>query len=91
MWRKICGLQQILYKKGEREMFTEDALAKCPYYREDGGQAVRCEGPCARSSIQLSFGNRYQLRDYKEQHCHEDWKTCPVADMLNRKYDYIPA
>lgn len=72
-------------------MYTEDALAQCPYYREDGGQTVRCEGLCARSSLRLSFGNRYELRTHKEKYCHQDWKGCPIAGMLNRKYDYIPA
>lgn len=69
---------------------TEDALAACPYYKEDGGQVVRCEGPYHRSGLHLSFANRYQLSGHKRKYCQRDWAACPIAGLLNRKYDYTP-
>ena len=70
--------------------FKEDYLVQCPYYREDEGQAVHCEGVEAHSRLRLGFSERQRKREYMERFCREDWKGCLLTQMLNRKYGYEP-
>lgn len=68
----------------------EDFLVQCPYYREDGAQVVRCEGVSRGNNLQLSFNGKRVKKAYKDRHCRDAWITCPIAKMLNEKYDYKP-
>ena len=73
--------------KRDRKM---DVAVQCPYYRSDGKQAVYCEGVEDNCSLRLGFGSGQRKQAYKLEFCCEGWKTCGVAGMLNRKYDYEP-
>lgn len=68
----------------------EDYLVQCPYYKEDEGQAVHCEGVEDGSRLRLGFAARKRKQAYMEQYCRQDWKDCRVTQMLNGKYDYTP-
>ena len=70
--------------------FQEDCLVQCPYYRDERGAIMRCEGVCENNSLHMSFGNRKEMRDYKKQLCRDQWTDCLVAQMLCRKYAYVP-
>ena len=65
-----------------------DASVQCPYYKSDGRQAVYCEGVEEDSGLRLGFGAHLRKQQYKDSVCCDRWKTCAVAQMLNRKYDY---
>ena len=70
--------------------FKEDCLAQCPYYREDLGPNLRCEGIGKNVGLPLNFGNLYDLRRYKDALCRGQWTDCPLAQMHCRRYNYIP-
>lgn len=70
--------------------YKEDYLVQCPYYREEAPQTLHCEGVTEGSCLQLGFSSRPRMHAYKARYCRACWKTCPVAGMLNRKYDYQP-
>ena len=63
--------------------------AVCPYYKAHQRQEIFCEGIQESTRIHLGFSDPATLDTYKHDKCEsEDWKSCPIADMLNRKYDY---
>ena len=68
----------------------QDALVQCPYYREEDAQSVYCEGVQSGSRLRLGFLGRKQKKTYGDRFCRDSWKTCRIADMLNRMYDYEP-
>jgi hypothetical protein len=70
--------------------FHEDYLVECPYYKDESQQTLHCEGVEEGCGLQLGFRGKKRLQTYKEQFCRCSWKTCMVAQMLNRKYDYQP-
>ena len=65
-----------------------DAFAGCPYYKYHEKQKIHCEGPEKGTAIHLAFSTIPQLNDYKIRHCRGCWKTCRIAEMLNRKWNY---
>lgn len=67
-----------------------DEYVKCPYYRYDEGQAVHCEGVEAGCGLRLGFAKWEQKHRYKAAFCRRGWPECRVAEMLNRKYEYVP-
>ena len=69
---------------------VEDALIQCPYYKDEAGTAIRCEGVEDGTGLHLGFSSRYKRRDYKARFCRNCWKKCMIAKMLNLKYDYEP-
>ena len=60
----------------------------CPYYKDEDGQKLRCEGVGPGTVIHLAFTTKQALRDYRGQYCEGCWKNCMIAGALNRKYDY---
>lgn len=65
-----------------------DAIVKCPYYKFEDRQVIYCEGPQDGTATHLAFSTAPKLREYKGQYCKGCWKKCPLAEMLNRKWDY---
>lgn len=63
---------------------------KCPYYRKDDRQRIVCEGLGAGNSIQMVFDNQSYMKSYEKAYCKRCWKDCCIAQMLNKKWDYIP-
>ena len=61
---------------------------QCPYYRDQDGQKLRCEGVGPGTVIHLAFASKQEMRDYRVEFCEGCWKKCMIADALNRKYDY---
>lgn len=71
-------------------MEQQKTLAQCPYYRRDGRQSVHCEGVREGCGLRLAFREHAEKNTFMDTHCRKDWPACPVADMLNRMYDYTP-
>ena len=69
-------------------MHTEDEHVRCPYYKEDGHQKIRCEGVEGGTALNLTFATAPQHRDYKRRFCRRCWGDCTIAKMLNEKYEY---
>lgn len=61
---------------------------KCPYYRREERQKICCEGVGKGSYIHLVFDSAQRTKDYEKCFCKGDYNQCPLAKMLNRRYDY---
>lgn len=61
--------------------------AKCPFYQGDTPSVIYCEGLLPCSTVHLAFGDRGDMRQYREIRCCRDWRHCPVAEMLAKKYE----
>ena len=59
--------------------------AKCPFYKGEQGIYIFCEGIAPDVSLRLAFGNG--AKAYREACCCKDWRSCIVAQMLERKYE----
>ena len=64
---------------------------KCPYYKREerkGQTKIVCEGILEGTSLHQTFGNLADLKKHKNAFCMGRYNRCPVAEALNRKYDY---
>lgn len=64
---------------------------KCPYYRREERKQQKkivCEGVLDGSSIHQMFSSVSDLKRTKDCFCKGDYNKCPIAEALNRKYDY---
>ena len=69
-----------------KHFYTKDVA--CPYYKHDDPQMVYCEGVEDDTALHLAFSTRQEKKNYVSAKCCERWKSCMIAQMLNRKYDY---
>lgn len=66
----------------------ESKSAMCPFYHSEEKQKIHCEGILPYTTIHMAFMSQADLRKHKQKYCHcMDYDKCPIADMLNRKYD----
>lgn len=68
----------------------EDPIVTCPFYSWERGKQMCCEGVTGRtseSSIQITFQSRSMLRRYERFRCKKDWKNCPLAQALEKKWE----
>lgn len=61
----------------------------CPFYKQDEGLKIRCEGFCASCSLQISFGNKETLLLHRKIHCEsfDGYLKCPLFPVINRQYE----
>ena len=67
----------------------DDANVKCPFFGalKPGGR-IRCEGVLKGSGATVSlFSETDAWEAQVKRYCHKDWKHCPIAQVLQRKYD----
>jgi len=64
-------------------------MALCPFYRYYERHKIVCEGVQEDATIHMAFGNPNDRKDYERARCCGDYKKCPVAQMLYRKWGEI--
>jgi hypothetical protein len=65
-----------------------DSTIKCPFYSKEEKQKIFCEGVQDRTTIQLAFDSKDELRTYKDQYCKRCYNQCLLAGMQNRRWGY---
>ena len=60
----------------------------CPYYKDESQQVLYCESPVDDSKLHLAFATKSTMRTHRKNMCEGNYKNCPIAQMLNRKWDY---
>lgn len=60
---------------------------RCPYYIKEDGSKIHCEGYEEGTYIHLVFPSPSSRRDYQIDVCCYDYNECPIADMLNKKWE----
>ena len=61
------------------------ARAKCPFYVQEEGCKVTCEGTISRFSHHC-FDSKAQRKRFTTAHCAGSYGTCPVYGLLLKKY-----
>lgn len=61
--------------------------ALCPFYRSEDSQKIYCEGIGEGNAIHLAFGSKTHLKIHKDSYCDSEYGECPIAKMLNKKYE----
>ena len=59
----------------------------CPFYRMENSTGIFCEGIGPKWTIHMSkAGKGGSARGYKKRFCYDRWQGCPIAEMLQKKY-----
>lgn len=61
--------------------------SKCPYYKHESRGQVVCEGICEDSVTHVAFSTSSGCYHFKNKYCRNDYKECPVAQMLEEITD----
>ena len=60
----------------------------CPFYRKDDGrQAITCEGILPKSSCTLRFARRHEWAEWVQARCCQGWQQCPYAVLAGLKWE----
>ena len=63
---------------------------RCPYYlREDRKlRQIKCEGVSRDTDLYQRFRSADALERHKNAYCKGDYRKCPLAGTLDRKYGF---
>lgn len=64
---------------------------RCPYYRREDrkDRKIKCEGVVDSTEMEQRFRSNQALMDHREKYCMENYRACPLAMALDRKYEYV--
>lgn len=65
-----------------------DKNVNCPYYLKDEGIRLSCEGVKGATATNLVFPTKKLMMEYRRAHCIRCWKECPIAQALNKVWEY---
>lgn len=66
-----------------------DKYVLCPFYKQDDGVRLLCEGIGKGNSIQVSFETKELLKAHKRKFCYciAKHRQCPLYPAINKKYE----
>lgn len=64
----------------------DDANIKCPFYIFSNSHRIKCEGLGEANRLHLVTGNCRETKKHIDRFCSDDYKHCPIANMLYQKY-----
>ena len=60
----------------------------CPFYRQEKGLQLHCEGFDPSCSLQVTFAHRGGMVSHKRRHCNTfDYPDCPIYPAINAQYE----
>ena len=61
----------------------------CPFYHDDEGVKIRCEGFCKNNCLQISFQNREQMLNHRYIYCmsFDGFPSCPLYSVIYKQYE----
>lgn len=66
----------------------ESSSVKCPFYKGDQINLIRCEGICETSMTVTHWFKSKEIRlKYQHRYCDQDYKLCPCYLTNMEKYD----
>lgn len=71
--------------------YSVSKRATCPFYKGEYRQEIFCEGLVENSNIHLGYANPGLLNEHKQKCCEADYRSCPIAQMLEKKWDNLMA
>lgn len=65
-----------------------DKYVSCPFYSQESGSKIRCEGFTENNSLQTTFDTKELLKAHKRRFCYaiSKHKECPLYPIINQKY-----
>lgn len=66
-------------------MNYSDKNVKCPFYKNTDKKSIKCEGIFSNFCIN-SFSDKEKARVHFTKYCCDDYKKCPVAEIIIKKY-----
>lgn len=65
-----------------------DKYVACPFYSQEDGSKIRCEGFAEDNSLQTTFDTKEHLKAHKRRFCYaiSRHKECPLFPIINQKY-----
>ena len=60
---------------------------RCPFYKKDDGVKICCEGIDDKTSVHIVFPSSKDRRSYQLLKCCQNYNTCLVAAMNNKKWE----
>ena len=73
--------------EGEQGTRYESPYVECPFYKYERYFMIVCEGVAKGSTLQLSFSGKGKKSDYRMRVCERNYKDCPIACMLEKKWE----
>ena len=66
-----------------------DKYVLCPFYTQEDGAKIRCEGFSEGNSLQTSFATKELLKAHKRKYCYciAKHRQCPLYPIINKKYE----
>lgn len=66
----------------------ESVNVKCPFYKEDARNQIRCEGICetSTSTVHMFRDQKTRLK-YQKKYCEARYKDCPCFRQNMTKYE----
>lgn len=66
-----------------------DARVQCPFYKWANTRLrlLYCEGPVQDTTSTTFFKRKELLEEYLRARCEDDFKSCPIYQMTNQKYE----
>lgn len=64
--------------------------ARCPFYKSEervGAFRIRCDGLQPGTWLHMVFADHDEMIRWRDKYCKRCWKECPVAKMINTKYE----
>lgn len=68
-------------------MNFRDKYAKCPFYKSAKETSLKCEGIFSKSYVN-DFDDKEKTRAYFFKYCCSDYKNCPIAKIIEKKYNF---
>lgn len=67
-------------------MDYSDKNVKCPFYKSAEKRSIKCEGIFSKFCIN-SFSDKENMGVHFVKYCCDDYKNCPLAKIIIKKYD----
>jgi hypothetical protein len=64
---------------------------KCPFYHQENGPKIKCEGFCKSCTIQITFDRKESLQMHREIYCEnfDGYPKCPLFPVINKQYEEV--
>ena len=63
----------------------------CPFYHQESGLRIQCEGFCKSCSLQITFENKEDMLCHRKNFCEsfERHSKCPLFPVISRQYEKV--
>ena len=58
---------------------------ECPFYKDETGRTIRCEGYIS-GSCSNSFDGQLQKKEYRDKYCKGNYESCGHYKTVMQKY-----